>query len=751
MLNSGVTRNRKELLGELVKKDEQIDHLLKQDNLTGLLNWPSTKAFLESALAGGKPLGLLYVDFDHFKVFNHTYGFLLGDLLLSQFGGKVKEHGIGEDSVIGRLNGEAFLAVVPHAGRERMDEISREITALIGELTVELPDMPPVKADLTASMGGVLWDGTGEMNLYVLLRQAEQAIRRAKKTGRGKYVLIELSYPFDWMSGLRAAEKAMQFAVEFRGALDRGEFEPFYQPLYSVRGQLPVSAEALVRWRHPVHAVLAPDRFLHLFEDSGLIVKLDLYMFECNCRNIRAWLDAGLEVLPVYCNFSRLHFLNEGFAGQLSDIAARYQVPAGNLGIEITEDMMVEDTQTIIEQMHELRVLGFSVAMDDFGSGYSSFGMLQELPVDTIKLDRIFFRRNLKDFKNTSIICAIVSIAKALGMRVICEGIETEEQVAFLKAIGCDAAQGFYFARPMECRRFEQVLRTRRESKETAGTGEGTKRGFIEHILNTFYMTQDFERFSAHVSLDVEWQDVFSGETLIGVGRLREHFEQNIEGRKLSVIFRSINPHQEKDLLYVGGEAVIIDESVHPPYCRNFYFAVNCIYRESCGGRGKESLFLSKLHMDIIRGESYVNLFRDKEEHKSEDFRWMLEAPELEPYYSMLPLGIVRYELTGDMMITYMNQAMFDMLGYTREQFFGETGGNMRTVTFPEDLDLIYQNSLKMIEGESVEPFVYKLIRRDGRMIRVKYYQCTVTASDKRPLIQSMYISLGVQEDTCDG
>lgn len=748
MLNNGTSREMEALRGELIKKEEQIERLMKQDNLTGLLNWPSTKAFLDSSLDSGNPLGLLYVDFDHFKAFNRTYGFLLGDFLLSQFGEKVREHKVVEDGAIGRLNGEAFLAVIPGATRKRMEQIAGKLSELVGELTVTLPDMPMVKADLTASMGGVLWNGTGQMNPYVLLRHADQSIHRAKKSGRGKYVLTELSRPIDALSGLKDAEQSIQFALEFRGALDRGEFEPFYQPLYSVRDQAPASAEALVRWRHPVHGILTPDRFLPLFEDSGLIVKLDLYMFECNCRNIRRWLDQGLEVIPVFCNFSRLHFLNDGFAVKLWDIASRYGVSARNLGIEITENMMVEDTQVVIEQMQELRGLGFSVAMDDFGSGYSSFGMLQELPVDTIKLDRIFFQRNLKDFKNTSIICAIVSIAKALGMRVICEGIETEEQVAFLRSIGCDEVQGFYYARPMEQDRFEHVIRTKGNAAAGTGFREDTERGFIEHLFDTFFAVQDFERFLAGVSLDVKWHDVFCREALVGVGRLREHFRQNIQGRALSVIYRSINPHQEKGCIHIGGEAVLIDESVSPPYCRYFYFSAICSVRENSDWEGKR-LFLTKLHMNIIRGDSYVNLFREKD-NKTEVYRWMKEAEEMDSCYSMLPLGIVRYELGGDMMITYMNPAMFDMIGYTEEQFFGETGGNLRTVTFPEDLDLIYQNSLRMIEGEHIVPFEYRMIRRDGRIARVLYYQCTVTASDKQPLIQSMYISLGVIEASAD-
>ena len=146
--------------------------------------------------------------------------------------------------------------------------------------------------------------------------------------------------------------------------------------------------------------------------------------------------------------------------------------------------------------------------------------------------------------------------------------------------------------------------------------------------------------------------------------------------------------------------------------------------------------------MDLIRADSYVNLFRAQNEIRIGQAKQFNEEEELSTYYSMLPLGIIRYELTADMVITYMNQAMFDIIGYTREQFWGEMGGNLRQIVHPDDLNLIYQNSLKMIEGENIPPFVYRFIRRDKTISTVVYYQCTVAATDKRPLIQSMYISL---------
>lgn len=735
--NKALSRRNKELSRALKEKEELLEKLTTLDSLTGLPNWSTTNAFIERCLAKRLyPIGLLFIDFDNFKVFNHTYGYLLGDLLLAQFGKKTVECFKRDRGILGRLNGEAFVGVIPNATPESMRKFSDTLFAVTEGLTVNLHDTPQVKAELTISIGGVLWNGEGEMTSYALLGQADRMMRQAKKAGRNQYVFHQILQPAN--TGQNGKQEDMFFclASQIRGALENGEFEPFYQPLYSVQDNIPVSAEALVRWRHPVYGVLEPGRFLPLFETSGLIVKLDLYMFECSCKNIRRWLDAGFSVVPVYCNFSRLHFLKDGFAQRLHEITEKYHVSSRNLGIEITENMLVEDAQPIIDQLWELRGLGYSVAMDDFGSGYSSFGMLQELPVNVIKLDRVFFNRDLQDFRNTSIICAITSIVKALGMAIVCEGIENEQQIAFLKGIGCDVVQGFYYARPMERSRFEELLQAGRsgcsivEQQHTDAV-----RAFVEQVFTDYFVKQNFEQFAACIDNQVEWHDLFCGQPLYGQEEIFPHFAAHIRGKKFSLIYRSITPHHADNFIPVSGEAILVDEGTQPPFCRNFYFSFNCI---RTGGK----LTLIKFNMHLIRADSYVNLFRAQREIKINQDRHLDERALLDPYYSMLPLGIIRYELTADMVITYMNDVMFDIIGYSPEQFYGEMGGNLRQIVHPDDLNLIYQNSLKMIEGEKVEPFVYRFIRHDGSISRVLYYQCTVEAADHRPLIQSMYIWL---------
>lgn len=245
-----------ELRQALKEKDELIEKLMKLDALTELPNWPTTNAYIERCLTERQyPLGLLCIDFDNFRVFNHTYGYLLGDLLLAQFGKKALERLAGDGVLLGRFNGEAFLVVVPGAVPEGMQELVNVLFAVADELTVNLHDSSQVKADLTISVGGVLWNGMDEMTSYALLRQADFTMREAKKAGRNQYVFHQIEQFPDTGQGGRPDDMIQHLASEIRGALKRGEFEPFYQPLYSIQDNVPVSAEALVRWRHPVAGV----------------------------------------------------------------------------------------------------------------------------------------------------------------------------------------------------------------------------------------------------------------------------------------------------------------------------------------------------------------------------------------------------------------------------------------------------------------------------------------------------------------
>ena len=245
-------------------------------------------------------------------------------------------------------------------------------------------------------------------------------------------------------------------------ALHDHEFVVYFQPKYDLRTERPVGAEALVRWVTD-QGIVMPGEFIELFERNGFVLKLDLYVFEQVCANIRKWLDEGLTILPISVNVSRLHLVDQDFINDYGAIINKYQIPPDFLELELTEHMPLASEDFLIETFNNLENLGVRLAMDDFGSGYSSLNVLHNMPFDTLKIDRLFFQNKTGSERGRRIIETIVFMAQKLAMDVVAEGVETKEQAAFLKAIGCNYVQGFLFAQAMPLEEFAALLRQESE------------------------------------------------------------------------------------------------------------------------------------------------------------------------------------------------------------------------------------------------------------------------------------------------
>lgn len=269
----------------------------------------------------------------------------------------------------------------------------------------------------------------------------------------------------DQVSVVGACEKDKKMLVEeineatMEAALKEGAFETFLQPKYELQNERIVGAEALVRWMSGGKNFLYPDCFIPIFEKNGFIINLDLYMFEKVCKIIRSWREAGIEAVAVSVNFSKQHLLNEHFAQELGEIADAWKTPRNFLEIEITESMAMEDIGQMRRSFAALRKEGFSVALDDFGSGYSSLGFLKDMPIDTVKLDKTFFHKVENHQKFMTVIKHILLMAHELDLSVVAEGIETEAQINLLRQLDCDMVQGFYYDKPMRASAFEDKLR----------------------------------------------------------------------------------------------------------------------------------------------------------------------------------------------------------------------------------------------------------------------------------------------------
>ena len=281
-----------------------------------------------------------------------------------------------------------------------------------------------------------------------------------------------------------------EITAEMHKALDNGQFVLFMQPVYSVSKNIPISAEALVRWIHPLKGIIPPGDFIPLFEKNGFIAKLDRYVWEEACKYQRRQLDLKHKWVPISVNISRMSFYNEKLADEIYEIIQKYRLTPKHIKIELTESAYTDNPTQLIEAVDKLRNYGFLILMDDFGSGYSSLNMLKDITVDILKIDMRFMSDFEKSIKAGNIITSVVQMAKSLALDIIAEGAETKSQITFLTNIGCDSIQGYYFSKPIPCNEFESLIRN------SFGTGKS------KNTDNHSYISQNTNASEVHESND---------------------------------------------------------------------------------------------------------------------------------------------------------------------------------------------------------------------------------------------------------
>ena len=423
------------------RAEERLEHLAHHDPLTGLPNRllfvGSLRQSIEHARRHGEKVALLFIDLDRFKLINDSLGHPAGDALLKTIGARLKAAVRAED-VVTRFGGDEFTVA--------LDEVADPEAAghLAGKLIAEISR--PLHLDghevaVGASIGIALFPDDAE-GADELIKMADTAMYRAKEQGRGTYEFYTRDI------SLRVHER-LALENELRRALERGELRLHYQPRFEPVSRQPLGVEALLRWQHPKHGLIGPERFIGVAEDSGLINAIGAWVLNAACAQARAWLDRGLAPVCIAVNVSGRQILYDHLSEEIEDAMriARLSPADAAIEIEITESVL-QHFDPAVEVLRRLRALGIRVAIDDFGTGYSSLGMLKQLPVDTLKIDRVFVRHLPDDGDSRAIVGAIVSMAHTLGLRVVAEGVETEAQLAFLCGGGCDEVQGYLLAAP---------------------------------------------------------------------------------------------------------------------------------------------------------------------------------------------------------------------------------------------------------------------------------------------------------------
>jgi EAL domain-containing protein (putative c-di-GMP-specific phosphodiesterase class I) len=305
---------------------------------------------------------------------------------------------------------------------------------------------------VTASIGVSVYPEDG-LDAETLVQNADTAMYQAKEHGRESYQFFKPDM------NVRAVER--QFIEEsLRRAVERQEFALHYQPIIDLTTGLITGAEALIRWTHPTRGMIPPLQFIPVAEDCGLIVPIGAWVLREACRQARAWVDAGLPAITVAVNVSAIEFRRETFLnGLFANLSGTGLVPK-SLVIELTESLLMKNAESAASILNTLRESGIGVAIDDFGTGYSSLGYLRKFPLDALKIDQSFVRQIGMPGEDTAILTAVIGMARSLNLRVIAEGVETPEELAFLRAHHCDEAQGYYFSRPVAPEQFAQLLRT---------------------------------------------------------------------------------------------------------------------------------------------------------------------------------------------------------------------------------------------------------------------------------------------------
>jgi diguanylate cyclase (GGDEF)-like protein/PAS domain S-box-containing protein len=424
--------------------ETELRHQAFHDPLTNLPNRALFMERLEDALAmtqrTGDRTAVMFIDLDRFKVVNDSLGHNVGDELLIALGERLTETA-PEDTLVARFGGDEFTLLVPRV------ESQETLTALAHHLLGALRG--PVKlmghnTIVTASIG-ISMSGERAKTPRELIRSADIALSHAKEQGRSRYVLFDETLDKYSIDRLRLES-------ELRQAVERDQLRLHYQPEIDLPTGRVVGFEALVRWNHPTRGTVPPAEFITLAEETGEIIGIGKWVLRQACRQAAEWRDALFHDQPftMAVNLSANEFLEPGLAWEVLRVLRETGLEPGQLRIEITESVLLDDSAVTSEIFLELKRIGVELAIDDFGTGYSSLSYLRQLPADVLKIDRSFVSDVDHDEREASIVRAVVRVAEALGMRVVAEGIEREEQAQFLAKIGCESGQGYHFARPAE-------------------------------------------------------------------------------------------------------------------------------------------------------------------------------------------------------------------------------------------------------------------------------------------------------------
>jgi diguanylate cyclase (GGDEF)-like protein len=425
---------------------DQISHMARHDPLTNLANRRLFREKLEQALlriTRNEQAAVFCIDLDHFKDVNDSLGHPLGDEVLKEVASRLGNC-VRRSDTVSRLGGDEFAIV--QAGHEPQQLEASLLASRLIEVVSAPYDIQGHQVIIGTSIGISITPGDGS-DPDQLLKNADMALYRAKADGRGTYRFFEPA-----MDARAQARRLLM--LELRAALLRGEFEVYYQPIYDLRAHRIICFEALVRWNHPLRGITAPAEFIPLAEETGLIVPIGDWVLRKACADAASW----SQNVCVAVNLSPAQFKNRKLVPSVFAALSASGLPPERLELEITESVLLQDSEATLAALRKLHESGVRISMDDFGTGYSSLSYLRSFPFDKIKIDQSFVHELASRGDSMAIVRAVAGLGKSLGIATTAEGVETNEQLALLRAEGCTEVQGYLFSKPRPAAEVEKML-----------------------------------------------------------------------------------------------------------------------------------------------------------------------------------------------------------------------------------------------------------------------------------------------------
>jgi diguanylate cyclase (GGDEF)-like protein len=417
---------------------ERIESLARTDDVTGLPNRIHFKEFLEpqigKATAEEKSFCVMFVDLDRFRLVNDTHGHTVGDSILQMAGQRIRQT-IAAQDFVARLSADSFACVLPSCP-------DAKAASKAAERIMEMLRQPYLVAkesiNLQARVGISVFPNDSK-NSSTLLKYADTAMRRAKTNGKRDIEMFDSALDAQMLT-------EWNLHIDLSHAVERNELLVYYQPKISAKNGALAGYEALVRWNHPTRGLVPPAHFIPLAENTRLIIPIGEWVLEEACRQGKRWLDNGFPHVPIAVNVSAEQFRHSDVKSVVERVLVTTAYPPELLELEITEGVLLRGVE---KELEELRSIGIKLSVDDFGTGYSSLSYLRHMPVSKLKVDQSFIRGITENPADKAITAAIVGLAKSLKLSVVAEGVETKEALEFLRELGCDEIQGYYYSKPL--------------------------------------------------------------------------------------------------------------------------------------------------------------------------------------------------------------------------------------------------------------------------------------------------------------